>query len=145
MFTYNDLNNITVYILEQRGPMLPVDIRQVLDRIVREANIPILPVWDSEARNRDRVIDPMLYPPMQEITRQLEEWDIYNPDKAIAAHLFYAGNPQSQENRDHRKEWEKSHNGPEEIIDHEFTIGNSDNLSEEQKDEVDRILNLSGQ
>jgi hypothetical protein len=82
---------------------------------------------------------------MQEITRQLEEWDKNNPGRGTIAPLFYAASPQSMENRSRREAWKLCHPEREEIVDHEFTIGNSDNLSEEQKDEVDRILNLSGQ
>ena len=63
MFSFDDLSAISAYILEQRGPMAPNEIRRELDRIVREANIPFLPAWDSDATNRECVIDPMLYPP----------------------------------------------------------------------------------
>ena len=36
MFTIDDLNNVTAYLLKLRGPMTPVEIRQCLDRIAQE-------------------------------------------------------------------------------------------------------------
>ncbi len=145
MLTVYDLNNITGYILEEDGPMLPVDIRQYLDQIVRESKMPILAEDLFQEIDPNRHIGPMLYPPMQAITLQLKEWDRDNPGKTSVVHLFYAGSPHTVENKRRRLEWERTHSGLEEIIDHEFIAGDHLALSAQQKEEVDQILKAQRQ
>jgi len=145
MLTIRDLDDITAYILAQRGPMLPVDIRQVLDKIAQESGF-FNVTGITEKEIWEFVIDPMYYPPMQAITRQLEEWDRKNhSDGRIVVHLFYAGSPQRNKNRHRRKLWEMSHPGKEEVIEHEFTGGEPNRLTVEQKEEFEWILNLPDQ
>ena len=145
MLTIYDLNNITGHILEEGGPMLAVDIRQYLDRIVRESKIPIFTEDLFKEIDPDRGIDPMLYPPMQAITQQLKVWDRDNPGKTSVVHLFYAGSPHTVENKRRRSEWERTHPGFEEIIDHEFIAGDHLALSAQQKEEVEKILKAQRQ
>ncbi len=36
MFTLEDLNNLVAFLLEEQGPLTPVEIRQFLDRLAEE-------------------------------------------------------------------------------------------------------------
>ena len=104
--------------------MTPVEIRQCLDRIAQEAGIPLLP-FDPFAADPERVIEPMVFPPIQEITRLLEEWNQENPGRNFVLHLFFHGNPDTNQNRRSREEWERNHPGPEEVVVHEFMVEKS--------------------
>lgn len=147
MLTIYDLNNITAYFLELQGPMLPVDIRRAVERIVREGGLFIKPWWSEEEieRIRNGVIDVTQSPPMQAITQQLESWDRDNPNNETVVHLFFAGSPSTRENRRRRQEWEMSHPGGEDIIEHEFSAGTAMALTTQQKEEVKRFLSFSNQ
>jgi len=130
MLTVDDLNNVAAYILSQRGPMHPMELRQFLDRIAREAGI----------LHQEAVIDSEFHPPMRQISRQLEEWDRINPGRSSGFdHLIFWGNPRSLDNQRRKTAWLIAHPPREEVVDHEFNTGNPDILNESQKREVDQI------
>ena len=139
MFTIDDLNNVTAYLLELWGPMAPDEIRQFLDHISRVTRIRLFP-FDPFASDPERVIEPMVFPPIQEITRLLEEWNQENPGRNFVRHLFFHGNPDTNQNRRSREEWERNHPGPEEVVVHEFRVGNPALLTGEQRRVVEDIL-----
>ena len=146
MLTIYDFNNVTAYCLELMGPMLPLNIQRNLEKIAREAGLFIKP-WNSEKEienTRNGVIDVTQSPPMEAIAHQLKVWDPENSGRRFVVHLFYAGSPHTTKNRRRRQEWERNHPGNEEIVEHEFTAGNSDLLTAQQKEEVEQILKEAG-
>lgn len=139
MFTIDDLNNVTAYLLTLGGPRTPVEIRQFLDHISRETKIQLFH-FDPFSDDPERVIEPMVYPPIQEITRLLERWNQENPGRNFVVHLFVHGDPNTFQNRRFREEWERIHPGQEDVVVHEFSIGNPDSLTRDQRGVVEDIL-----
>ncbi len=138
MIKIEDLNHVTDYLLAMRGPKEGVEIRQTLNRIVKSAKL--VP--------QERAIYTDFYQPMREIANMDEEWQRNHPDRQHVVHLYYSGDLESPANRELRRRWEEIHlriDGGQvlrvEIVDHEFIWGNSSSLSDQQKEEVDRILN----
>lgn len=77
---------------------------------------------------------------MREITQKIETWMENNPERRQVVHLFFSQSMEQRERRVRRDEWERNHPGQEEIVEHEFTAGNADLLTEEQRRELRRIL-----
>lgn len=148
MFTLEDLNNVVAFLLEEQGPLTPVEIRQFLDRLAEEHKLPVDLTDEifnrinenSTLRHSERVLDSNLYPPMREITQKIETWMENNPERRQVVHLFFSQSMEQRERRVRRDEWERNHPGQEEIVEHEFTAGNADLLTEEQRRELRRIL-----
>ena len=125
----------------------PVEIRQFLDRLARETNLPIDfdEIFNNINGSRtlchpDRVIDPNLYPPIQEINRQIETWMKNNPERRLVVYLFFSRSMEQRERRVRRVEWMRRHPGQEEIIELDFMAGDPIRLTERQREEALRIF-----
>ena len=150
MLTLDDLNNVVAFMLKE-GPLTPVEIRQFLDRLAEENRLPIdlIDTINNSningrriLRHTDRVIDPNLYPPMNVVTSEIQRWERENPGMVGVVHLFFSPNTPLRLREDLRRTWMDEHPGREEVISHEFQAGDPDLLTEEQRQEVRRILTL---
>lgn len=94
MFTLEDLNNLVAFLLEEQGPLTPVEIRQFLDRLAEEHKLPVDLTDEifnrinenSTLHHSERVLDSNLYPPMREITQKIETWMENNPERRQVVH-----------------------------------------------------------
>lgn len=135
MLTINDFDNVAAYILNQKGPMMPMELRQLLDRIARGAGV-LVP--------RDEPIDPECYPPMRRISDSLEVWTKNNQESGNVVHLITFGNTQELNNQERQRNWEDNHPGQGIVILHELAVGNPHELSEDQINEVERFSRIEG-